>query len=170
MLSEGPLLFPGAAGPRTLPRYPSSAFKTASASSDAETPDDSDDEIIAWWVPPDDEPGVEVAFGATGPAAGALIAGSPLPGYLFVLHPNIANEPMSAIVAIRRSPLRSLAFVVFEVLRIVISSDGYLEQALCLANVFSAESGSAGSRAPKAYCAAGNRPRPFGWGPIRTSR
>lgn len=64
----------------------SSALSVASASADAEKPLAGDDEIIAWGVEPvvlvapDEDPGVEVEFGATEPAAGALIAGSPLPG------------------------------------------------------------------------------------------
>jgi hypothetical protein len=79
-----------------------------------------DDEIIIAWggmLVPDEEPGVDVEFGATEPAAGALMAGSPFPGYLFVLHPNNANEPMSASAANPRRPFRSTKFVVFEVLR-----------------------------------------------------
>lgn len=93
----------GAAWPRYLPLKASSAFSVARASSDAEIPLDPD--VV---VAPDDEPGVDVAFGATEPAAGALIAGSPLPGILFVEQPNAANEPVSAIAARIRRPGRSL--------------------------------------------------------------
>ncbi|HEX7421221.1 MAG TPA: hypothetical protein VF505_15130 [Thermoanaerobaculia bacterium] len=62
-------------------------------------------------VAPDDEPGVDVTFGATEPAAGALIAGSPFPGILFVVQPKAASEPVSAIAATIRSPLRSLDLI-----------------------------------------------------------
>ena len=105
----------GAAWPRYLPLNASSALRVATASSDAENPfaGDGDDEIIACGVEPDvvvapdEEPGVDVEFGATEPAAGALIPGSPLPGTLFVEQPNAANEPVSAIAARIRKPPRS---------------------------------------------------------------
>src|SRR5689334_12160620 len=88
----------------------------ATASSEAENPAAGDDEIIACGSPdvlvvPDEEPGVDVEFGATDPAAGALIAGSPLPGILFVEQPNAASEPVSAIAAtIRSAPCSPLLF------------------------------------------------------------
>lgn len=80
----------GGATPRYLPPYAWSALITAFASSAAENPEAGvdetiaccvsvDDEIIDCWpegvTAPDDEPGVDVAFGATEPAAGELIAG-----------------------------------------------------------------------------------------------
>jgi hypothetical protein len=120
MLSEGTLLSPGDATPRTFPRNASSALIVANASTDADSPDAGEDEIIAWGsTVPEEEPGVDVAFGATGPAAGALIAGSPFPGVRFVVQPNTARELLSAMAARIRRPPCSVRFVDFEDLRMM---------------------------------------------------
>lgn len=95
----------GAAWPRYLPLKASSALRVAIASSDAEKPLAGDDEIKACGVPcavvaPDDEPGADVAFR------------SPFPGILFVEQPKAASEPVSAIAATIRRPLRSFCLIV----------------------------------------------------------
>lgn len=111
MLRDGCVLSPGAAGPRTRPRYASSALSVARASVD-------DGEGEAETIPcggtpvvPEDEPGVDAGLVPIEPAAGALLAGCPLTVELLsvVLQPKAASEMARVATARMRPSFRSLS-------------------------------------------------------------